>query len=239
MITANVLILNALKAIGIECEIGDSPNDGYYFNAGLSELNSLITELNIQDYLAEARKEKLVRAGGKIRIGDSADYEIREKEPPVNIKSLSRKMGLSYYKLVKCDKARIYSQSRTGLANLFTYNIEHDEDRHCMYGEIFTDGGMTSDFLVIYNKGFPQYKGDEKIWFSEMSINLLEEGLKYKLAQRFKLPDAQMFEESFKEYKHLVQEANGMNNPSTYYLGGGSYLDGYYNLLGGNRMGLI
>ena len=108
-----------------------------------------------------------------------------------------------------------------------------------MYGEIFTDGGMTSDFLVIYNKGFPQYKGDDEIWFSEMSINLLEEGLKCKLAQRFKLPDAQMFEESFKEYKHLVQEANGMNNPSTYYLGGGSYLDGYYNLLGGNRMGLI
>ena len=181
MITANVLILNALKAIGIECEIGDQPDDGYYFNAGLSELNSLITELNIQDYLAEARKEKLVRAGGKIRIGDSADYEIIEKEPPVNIKSLSRKMGLSYYKLIKCDKARIYSQSRTGLANLYTYNIEHDEDRHCMYGEIFTDGGMTSDFLVIYNKGFPQYKGDDEIWFSEMSINLLEEGLKCKL----------------------------------------------------------
>ena len=222
MITANVLILNALKAIGIECEIGDQPDDGYYFNAGLSELNSLITELNIQDYLAEARKEKLVRAGGKIRIGDSADYEIREKEPPVNIKSLSRKMGLSYYKLIKCDKARIYSQTRTGLANLFTYNIEHDEDRHCMYGEIFTDGGITSDFLVIYNKGFPQYKGDDEIWFSEMSINLLE-----------------VFEESFKEYKHLVQEANGMNNPSTYDLGGGNYLDGYYNLLGGNRMGLI
>lgn len=234
MITANVLILNALKAIGIECEIGDQPDDGYYFNAGLSELNSLITELNIQDYLAEARKEKLVRAGGKIRIGNSDDYEIKETEPPVNIKALSRKSGLSYYKLIKCDKARIYNQTRTGLANLFTYNIEHDEDRHCMYGEIFTDGGMTSDFLVIYNKGFPHYKGDDEIWFSEMSINLLEEGLKYKLAQRFKMPDAQVFEESFKEYKHLVQEANGMNNPSTYDLGDGNYLAGYYNLLGGN-----
>ena len=234
MITANVLILNALKAIGIECEIGDQPDDGYYFNAGLTELNSLITELNIQDYLAEARKEKLVRAGGKIRIGNSDDYEIKEKEPPVNIKALARKSGLSYYKLIKCDKARIYNQTRTGLANLFTYNIEHDEDRHCMYGEIFTDGGMTSDFLVIYNKGFPQYKGDDEIWFSEMSINLLEEGLKYKLAQRFKMPDAQVFEQSFKEYKHLVQEANGMNNPSTYDLGDGNYLAGYYNLIGGN-----
>jgi hypothetical protein len=190
--------------------------------------------------LAEARKEKLVRAGGKIRIGNSDDYEIKEKEPPVNIKALSRKSGLSYYKLIKCDKARIYNQTRTGLANLFTYNIEHDEDRHCMYGEIFTDGGMTSDFLVIYNKGFPHIKkGDEEIWFSEMSINLIEEGLKYRLAQRFKMPDAQVFEQSFKDYKHLVQEANGMNNPSTYDLGDGNYLAGYYNLLGGNRMGLI
>lgn len=238
MITADVLILNALKAIGIECEIGDQPDDGYYFNAGLNELNSLITELNIQDYLAEARKEKLVRAGGKIRIGNSDDYEIKEKEPPVNIKALSRRSGLSYYKLIKCDKARIYNQTRTGLANLFTYNIEHDEDRHCMYGEIFTDGGMTSDFLVIYNKGFPHIKkGDEEIWFSEMSINLIEEGLKYKLAQRFKMPDAQVFEQSFKEYKHLVQEANGMNNPSTYDLGDGNYLAGYYNLIGGNGWG--
>lgn len=238
MITADVLILNALKAIGIECEIGDQPDDGYYFNAGLTELNSLITELNIQDYLAEARKEKLVRAGGKIRIGNSDDYEIKETEPPVNIKALSRKSGLSYYKLIKCDKARIYNQTRTGLANLFTYNIEHDEDRHCMYGEIFTDGGMTSDFLVIYNKGFPHIKkGDEEIWFSEMSLNLIEEGLKYKLAQRFKMPDAQVFEQSFKDYKHLVQEANGMNNPSTYDLGDGNYLAGYYNLIGGNGWG--
>lgn len=235
MITADVLILNALKAIGIECEIGDQPDDGYYFNAGLTELNSLITELNIQDYLAEARKEKLVRAGGKIRIGNSDDYEIKENEPPVNIKALSRKSGLSYYKLIKCDKARIYNQTRTGLANLFTYNIEHDEERHCMYGEIFTDGGMTSDFLVIYNKGFPHIKkGDEEIWFSEMSINLIEEGLKYRLAQRFKMPDAPVFEQSFKDYKHLVQEANGMNNPSTYDLGDGNYLAGYYNLIGGN-----
>jgi hypothetical protein len=48
------------------------------------------------------------------------------------------------------------------------------------------------------------------------------------------MPDAQVFEQSFKEYKHLVQEANGMNNPSTYDLGDGNYLAGYYNLIGGN-----
>ena len=174
MITANVLILNALKAIGIECEIGDQPDDGYYFNAGLTELNSLITELNIQDYLAEARKEKLVRAGGKIRIGDSDDYEIREKEPPVNIKALSRRSGLSYYKLIKCDKARIYNQTRTGLANLFTYNVKANKEDRYMFGEVTMDGNATSEFMVIYNKVYPKYNMDSEIWFTDATINLLE-----------------------------------------------------------------
>lgn len=237
MITVSTLIFNALKAIGIEGEIGDNPHDGYYYNAGESELNSLINELNIQDYLAEARKEKIVRASSKIKIGPDPSYDIVEEFAPVNIKSLSRRCGISYYKLIKCNKAEIYSHTRTGLANLFTYNIEHDEDKHCMYGEIFTDGGMDSDFLVIYNKGFPRYKGDDEIWFSDMSINLLEEGLKYKLAVRFKMPDAPIFEQSYKEYKHLVQEANGMNNPSTFNLYEDNYLAGYYNLIGGTGWG--
>ena len=80
----------------------------------------------------------------------------------------------------------------------------------------------------------PQYKIDDEIWLSDMTVNLLEEGLKFKLARRFKLPDADVFEEEFNQYKELVKSNIQSNRPMTYGTGlAGSYLDVYYDFLGG------
>ena len=237
MITVNGLVINALKAVGIDAEVGTDV-DSMYTNAALDELNSLVTELNLEDFIFERRKEIVVHGkSNKITIGPDPSYDIVEDCVPVNIKALSRKIGLRYTRLVKADKARIYTSSRTGLAYLYTYNILPDEDKRCMYGEIFTNGGQPSDFLVIYNKSIPKYGFADELWFSDMTVNLIEEGLKYKLAVRYKMPDAPVFEEEFNNYKRLVREANGQNNPMTYdSLCDESYLDGYYTVLGGDYM---
>lgn len=238
MITVNGLIINALKAVGIDAEVGTDV-DRMYTNAALAELNSLVTQLNLDDFIFERRKEIIVSGKtNKITIGPDPSYDIVEDCIPVNIKALSRKVGLRYTRLVKADKARIYSSSRTGLAYLYTYNVLPDKERRCMYGEIFTNGGQPSEYLVIYNKSIPTYTFDGELWFSDMTVNLIEEGLKYRLAVRYKMPDAPVFEEEFNEYKRLVREANGQNNPMTYdSLCDESYLEGYYSVLGGTYMG--
>ena len=238
MITVNSLVVDALKAVGIDCEVGTDV-DGYYTNAALNELNSLINELNLDDFIFELRKEVIVNGKtNTIKIGPDTSYDIVEPNVPVNIKALSRKIGLRYTKLIKADKSRIYSGNRQGLAYLYTYNIKADQENRCMYGEIFTNGGQPATYLVIYNAALPKLSFDDEIWFSDMTINLLEEGLKYKLAVRYKMPDAPVFEDEFENYKRLVREANGQNNPATYdSVCDESYLDSYYNVLGGTYMG--
>lgn len=232
MTTVNGLIINALKATGL-CGENEAP-DGYYQNAALHELNSLCTELNLEDYISENRKEKFVTTTGTVTIGNSDNFDIKEELVPDAIKVVARKVGNRYLRLIKTDKATIYSRTRTSLPSICTYGQEYDEDEHCMKGIIFTDGGTSCELLVIYNKKLPEYKIDDELWLSDMSVNLIEEGLKYKLAIRFKLPDQTVFEDAFNDYKRLVQNVNGQNNPMTYEnLVGGSYLDPYYDALGG------
>lgn len=232
IITVNGLISNALKAIGIEGE--QASPDGYYTKAALHELNSLVPQLNLEDYICEQRKEKFVHALGKITIGPDASYDIQEDLVPDSIRVVGRRIGNRYCRLVKCDKATIYARPRKSLPALYTYGQEYDSEHRCMKGIIFTDGGTSADMIVIYNQKLPEYGFDDEILLSDMSINLIEEGLKYKLASRFKMPDAPTFEEDFNEYKRLVQQVNGQNNPMVYNdLIGGSFLDSYYDVVGG------
>jgi len=234
IITVNGLVISVLKAIGV-CGEGEEP-DGYYTNAALHELNSLVTELNLEDFISECRVERFVNCGssGKITIGPDSSYDIQEDLVPDFVKVVGRKVGHRYLKLIKCDKATIYAKNRTSLPTLMTYSQEYDAEHRCMKGTIMTDGGTGCQLLVLYNKKLPEYGFDDELQLSDMTINLIEEGLKAKLAKRFKMPDAPIFEEDYVEYKRLVQTANGQNNPMTYNdLIGGSYLDNYYDLLGG------
>lgn len=83
MKSVNVLIYDALKSIGIEGEWEDII--GQYQTAGLSELNSLTTELNCQDLIAEQRVEKFCNCNGTITIGPSDTYNIKEDNVPDTI----------------------------------------------------------------------------------------------------------------------------------------------------------
>lgn len=54
MISVNSLIVNSLKKVGL---VGDRENpSGTIVKLALADLNSLIAELNLQDYIAETRK---------------------------------------------------------------------------------------------------------------------------------------------------------------------------------------
>lgn len=232
MITVNGLLIAALKAIGVESEW--DPNDGQTTNAALADINSLITELNLEDLLIENRKEEFVSGADKITIGDGEQFTINTKFIPSTIKSVSRKIGNRYMKLINTDKQTIFSTNRKSLSTLYNYNIAYDEEARTMVGTIFMDSDLPREYLVIYNKPIPLVTMADEIPLSDMSTNLLEEGLKFKLARRYKLPDVNDFESDFNDYKNLVRQ-NIANNRSLIMdnLIDSSYLDPYYNLIGG------
>lgn len=234
MKTVNGLVIDALNAVGIWTDTDQDPTSDYT-NAALSDLNSLIDELNMQDYIQESLTVKTCTASQKFTIGPNPSCDIVEENIPNSLKSVARKVGNHYYKLIPVDSAAIYASNRLGLANLFTYNVKANKEDRYMFGEVTMDGDTPSEFMVIYNKVYPKYGMDSEIWFTDATINLLEEGLKYKLALRYKLPDVEIFKKEYEDYKHLVEENIGQNNPMTYAsIGQSNYLAGYYNTIYGN-----
>lgn len=234
MKTVNGMVIDALNAIGIWTDTDQSPTSDYT-NAALSDLNSLVDELNQQDYIQEARVVKTCMACDKFTIGPDSSCNIVEDNIPNSLKSVARKVGNHYYKLIPVDIQTIYSTNRKGLPNLFTYSVKANEENRYMFGEILLDGSQPCELMTIYNKVYPKYTMADEVWFTDTTINLLEEGLKYKLALRYKLPDVELFKKEYEDYKHLVEENIGQNNPMTFgNFGQSNYLAGYYNVLGGN-----
>ena len=231
MLDCNTLTINALKGIGIESEW--DPNDGQLSNAALVDLNTVIVECNLQDLLIECRKEHFVTGGSTITIGEDSSYTINSVAP-TTIKSVGRKVGNRYMRLINTDKATIYGKNRMSLATLYNYTVDFDEETGKMKGEILLDTKMPNQYIVIFNKPIKLVRMSDEIPLSDTSTNLLEEGLKAKLARRFKLPDVRDFENDYTDYQELVRQniANNRSLIQTTELDG-SYLDPYYNLIGG------
>lgn len=230
MITVNGLTLNAMKAIGLESEY--DPQDGQLSNAALADLNSVIIECNLQDLLIECRKEHFVSGTDKITIGEDPSYSIQSTVPPT-LKNVARKIGNRFMKLINTDKATIYSKNRMSLATMYTYGTEYDEETQKMCGTILLDTNRQNQYLVVFNKPINLVKMSDEIPLSDTSTNLLEEGLKFKLARRFKMPDVQDFENDYYEYQNLVRQNIANNRSLIMTPVDGSYLDPYYNMIGG------
>ena len=234
MKSVNGIVIDALNAIGIWTDTDQDPTSDYT-NAALSDLNSLIDELNQQDYIQESMVIKTCTACDKFTIGPDPSCTIQEENIPNSLKSVARKVGNHYYKLIPVDVQAIYASHRKGLPNLFTYGVKANTEDRYMYGEVLLDGSQPCEFMTVYNKVYPKYTMADEVWFTDATINLLEEGLKYKLALRYKLPDVEIFKKEYEDYKHLVEENIGQNNPMTYAsIGQSNYLAGYYNTIYGN-----
>ena len=95
---------------------------------------------------------------------------------------------------------------------------------------IETDSIQSLEYRLTYLKTIPHYELNDKLYFSEKILSILEDGLCAKLCLRYKLLDVKaMFEEEFANAVRLLKRVNQSNRPMTYEGIGGSYLDSYYN----------
>jgi hypothetical protein len=231
MVSVNTLIVNALKKVGL---VGDreTPN-GTLVKLALADLNSLVAELNLQDYIAETRKTvKVQSTGDKITIGDGP-FAINEKLVPETVVTVARKIGNRYVRLIRSNLTAINSKTKMTLATQFTYGQEYDEENDCMVGVITTDSNRSWEYLVIYNSKIPEYKMKDTIKLSDMTCTMLEDGLAYKLAVRKKLPDVDLLKSEFDSYKDLVERTNTNNRPLVENDLFGSYMDSFENGMAG------
>lgn len=158
------------------------------------------------------------------------------KPLPDRVITLSRKLGIRYIQLFPGERQILDAKTKMGLPTFFTCEtqLEKHKVENIEYNyEVFiieTDSIQSLEYRVTYLKTLPQYKLNDKLYFSEKILSILEDGLCAKLCLRYKLLDVKaMFDEEFANAVRLLKRVNQSNRPMTYEGIGGSYLDNYYN----------
>ena len=158
------------------------------------------------------------------------------KPLPDRVITLSRKLGIRYIQLFPGERQILDAKTKMGLPTFFTCEtqLEKHKVENIEYNyEVFiieTDSIQPLEYRVTYLKTLPQYKLNDKLYFSEKILSILEDGLCAKLCLRYKLLDVKaMFDEEFANAVRLLKRVNQINRQMTYEGIGGSYLDSYYN----------
>ena len=154
---------------------------------------------------------------------------------PDRVVTLSRKLGCRYIQLFPGERQTIDAKSKMGLPTFFTcetqlekHNVENVEYNYEVF-IIETDSIQSLEYRITYLKTIPHYELNDKLYFSEKILSILEDGLCAKLCLRYKLLDVKpMFEEEFANGVRLLKRVNQSNRPMNYEGIGGSYLDNYY-----------
>lgn len=154
---------------------------------------------------------------------------------PDRVVTLSRKLGPRYIQLFPGERQMLDAKSKLGLPKFFTCETQlekHNVDNAEYNYEVFiieTDSIQSLEYRITYLKTLPHYKLNDKLYFSEKILSILEDGLCAKLCLRYKLLDVKpMFEEEFANGVRLLKRVNQSNRPMSYEGIGGSYLDNYY-----------
>lgn len=155
---------------------------------------------------------------------------------PDRVVSLSRKIGTRYLQLLPGDKPLLDSRTKQGLPNFYMCEtqLEHTEILDNSYDyEVFiieTDSVQSINYRITYLKSIPQYKINDRLYFSEKVLTVLEDGLCAKLCLRYKLLEIKpYFDEEYANGVRLLKRVNNSNRPMTYEVNNGSYLDNFYN----------
>lgn len=155
---------------------------------------------------------------------------------PDRVTTLSRKIGTRYIQLLPGERQLLDSKTKLGLPTFYTCETQLESYKigNADYNmEVFiieTDSRQSVNYRITYLKSIPQYKVNDKLYFSEKILTVLEDGLCAKLCLRYKLLEIKpYFDEEYANSVRLLKRVNNSNRPMTYEVNNGSYLDTFYN----------
>ena len=155
---------------------------------------------------------------------------------PDRVVTLSRKLGPRYIQLFPAERQVLDSKNKMGLPTFFSCETQLESVKAANTNYVFevfyieTDSNQPIEYRITYLKSIPEYQLNDRLYFSEKIISILEDGICAKLCLRYKLLDVKpIFDEEFANGVRLLKRINNANRPMTYEGFGGSYLDNYYN----------
>ena len=229
MININQLIQNAYTSIVI---VGDGQAvNGTKAKVAELEINNLLGDLNLQEYILDNIKSFDVDASKTITIGENTACTINHK-PPATIRSVSLDRMGKHTPLLNANIEAVNRNSKSGLASLFTYQIEYDPALNIMVGKITLDGSRASKYKVIFLDDFENVTINDVLYLHDKYNSLILNGLCYKLAIRFKRTEyIPIYKGEFESCKDLIKSVNSSNRPLI--IDDDDYLTGYERVMMG------
>jgi len=239
--TVNEIIDSACRDLSMITD--EDHADGALLDSCAELLNIAIADLNSDNYIASNVREDVVSAAGSIKFftpiaGEITAANVVPIEPPDNIMGVARHVGIRWMQLQPISVEDVSSLASGSLPQGYAYNVYADkapDNSTRMVGEIKMNGTAGAQFKVFSAQKLPHYSAGDTIYLSPLYKNLILYALEARMVKRYKLfAYKESVAEDLLAAKDAIDKNAAVNRPLTN-LGqlAGSYMDDYYNGLGG------
>lgn len=241
MLTTNNLIQSAAEDLSL---VGDGEPVSPELAASCEGLlNRAIAELNADNYISlSVGTHDVVAAGSvcfrKLEAGEQPQPNSVDMEPPDAIQGVSRKVGIRWLPLNGSNPQQMDRVLTYSLPTLWAYEVTSEATPgggQRRVGRVLLNGNNPTELRIYLNSKLPNYKLGDTIYLSDLYHNLVLYALELKMINKYKLESYRAsVRTELTAAQKMIDADHANNRPLTNGAGGdGSYLDGYYDLLGG------
>ena len=242
MIAVNSLIQEALELTSMVDD--GEPADGTLAASALGLLNRVIARLNNDNYFSATLDYRDIQAGGevvfrKLEEGEQPEPGAIDLEPPESVDGVSRKLGIRWLQLLPSNPRDQMAVNNYSLPSTYSYGLDTEESPSGITrvtGRLRLNGAASCLLRIFFNSRLPQYGLDDGMAISPLYHDAILYSLAVAICEKYKLKDYQEDMEREKAAALAVIDRNTLNNRAmnSGIVGQGSYMDAYYNGLGGN-----
>ena len=219
----------------------------------VSELTTdVLNAYNLNDivYVKEEDKYYYIDDGHVIsQVSNEDEKTLREMWPtvickqvlPDRVEGCARLVGNRFLQLYPSNKMKMDSGTQQSLSTMYCCETESqkftvlDIDYVIDYFVIHINSVLPSKYPITYLESMPEYNLYDTIYLSNKYIEVIEDGLCYKLCLRYKLLEfLKIFKDEYDEGKLAIKRINNKNRTMNYdFVELGNIYGSYWDNLGG------
>lgn len=219
----------------------------------VSELTTdMLNAYNINDivYVKEEDKYYYIDEGHVIsQVSNEDEKTLRELWPtvickqvlPDRVEGFARLVGNRFLQLYPSNKMKMDSGTQQSLSTMYCCETESqkftvlDIDYVIDYFVIHINSVLPSKYRITYLESMPEYNLYDTIYLSNKYIEVIEDGLCYKLCLRYKLLEfLSIFKDEYDSGKLAIKRINNKNRTMNYdFVELGNIYGSYWDNIGG------
>ena len=212
----------------------------------------MLNAYNINDivYVKEEDKYYYIDDGHVIsQVSNEDEKTLREMWPtvickqvlPDRVEGFARLVGNRFLQLYPSNKMKMDAGTQQSLSTMYCCETESqkftvlDSDYVIDYFVIHINSVLPSKYRITYLESMPEYNLYDTIYLSNKYIEVIEDGLCYKLCLRYKLLEfLSIFKDEYDSGKLAIKRINNKNRTMNYdFVELGNIYGSYWDNLGG------